>query len=265
MIGTKIRSSTDPDELANEIEEYRYLRKEEALRKAQEAGNATPKPGGCNYFIVRKQRYCSNMASVSNSDGMCISHSTFQYVTTSEYPRSPIQDDDTDLAKVSVKGKRKRNMNRCPKHMLNPFKCPESVVAPNWQEIYSDPTLPLLLDIGCAKGRWIEQLASGKVVLLEYNGRPFNYCGVELYAPLVEMANANILAARREDGELAMNLHYVAANINTSLRSLAFPALHTVCIQFPDPWIKKRKRRVVTPALVAALAAALPTGGQVRH
>ena len=278
LIEKKVRSSEQSSEQASgldhELSEYRALRRENALKKAAD-GDVKPKDGGCQFFIVRKQRYCSNMASVSNSDGLCIHHQTTQQAGLDGTLRNcgSIENHDEEMSACQlevqqqdlclVKGKRKRNMSRCPKHMLNPFKCPSAVPSPIWGEIYSDPSRPLLLDIGCAKGRWIEQLASECAVRLELDGRPFNYCGVELYGPLVEMANASISSSRQEGFLKHRNLHYIAANINTSLASLKFPSLHTVCIQFPDPWIKKRKRRVVTPALVAALASSLPKGGQV--
>ena len=257
----------DDPSLSDAIAEYRALKMEHSLARAAEEGRC-PKDGGCRFFIARKQRFCSNMASVSNSNGLCIYHQTPSHSggkpSVDEDPVRNPNLNDADLQDgQSCKGKRKRNMTRCPKHMLNPFKCPSAVASPPWNSIYSDTTLPLLLDIGCAKGRWIDQLASESVIRLELNGQPFNYCGVELYAPLVEMANANILAARRAGSSTTRNLHYISANINTSLHSLAFPNLHTVCIQFPDPWIKKSKRRVVTPAFVMALASVLPSGGQV--
>jgi tRNA (guanine-N7-)-methyltransferase len=263
------RSSDGDPSLQKDLSEYRALRREQALKKAAES-HVKPKIGGCQFFIVRKQRYCSNMSSVANSDGLCIHH---QHVQNPESRESidveesmPEANEQPEVQEQNPKhgaGKRKRNMSRCPKHMLNPFKCPLAVSSPNWDEIYSDTNRPLLLDIGCAKGRWIEQLASETSVRLELDGRQFNYCGVELYAPLVEMANANILSSRREGCHTNRNLHYISANINVSLASLKFPSLHTVCIQFPDPWIKKRKRRVVTPSFVAALSAILPKGGQV--
>ncbi len=36
-------------------------------------------------------------------------------------------------------GRRKHNLARPPKHMLNPFKCQEATPPENWDQIYSDP------------------------------------------------------------------------------------------------------------------------------
>jgi hypothetical protein len=65
-------------------------------------------------------------------------------------------------------------------------------------------------------------------------------------------------AAAAASGGGAARLHYIAANINVSLRSLQLPAeLQLVCLQFPDPWAaaKHGKRRVASPAFAAELAA----------
>lgn len=46
-----------------------------------------------------------------------------------------------------------------------------------------------MLDIGCAKGRWAERMSS----CLDFeaaHGSRHNFLGVELFAPLVELANA---------------------------------------------------------------------------
>ncbi|KAK3265647.1 hypothetical protein CYMTET_25684 [Cymbomonas tetramitiformis] len=131
-------------------------------------------------------------------------------------------------------------MARPPKYMLNPLGVASLEAAPDWGSLYDDPTRPLLLDIGCAKGQWLRQLAAENIVRLEKDGRPFNYCGVELYEPLVLAANEQAKALGHR------NLHYLAGNAVPSLRALQLLNLQTVCIQFPDPWSAK-KRFVRTP------------------
>jgi len=51
-------------------------------------------------------------------------------------------------------------------------------------------------------------------VRLELGGKTFNYCGVEIYGPIVELANARRVGGASAQG----NLHYVHANIITSLK-----------------------------------------------
>ncbi|MFM7409135.1 MAG: tRNA (guanosine(46)-N7)-methyltransferase TrmB [Cuspidothrix sp.] len=127
--------------------------------------------------------------------------------------------------------------------------------SPEWGKIYTQPNLPLHLDIGCARGRFVLQMAQ-----IEAN---WNFLGLEIREPLVVEANK----IRDEMG--LTNLHYVFANVNNSLvsllSSLPLGSLQKVTIQFPDPWFKTRhaKRRVVQPQLVTELANYLTVGGVV--
>ncbi len=127
--------------------------------------------------------------------------------------------------------------------------------SPEWENIYTQPNLPLHLDIGCARGRFVLKMAQ-----IEPN---WNFLGLEIREPLVVEAN------RIRDEMGLTNLHYVFANVNNSLISLlsTLPqdSLQKVTIQFPDPWFKNRhaKRRVVQPELVTELAKYLVVGGIV--
>ncbi|MEH2054676.1 MAG: tRNA (guanosine(46)-N7)-methyltransferase TrmB [Nostoc sp.] len=124
-----------------------------------------------------------------------------------------------------------------------------------WEKIYAKPNQPLHLDIGCAKGLFLLNMAK-----IEPN---WNFLGLEIREPLVGEANK----LRSELG--LTNLHYLFCNVNNSLNSLlsSLPpgSLQRVTIQFPDPWFKTRhaKRRVVQPELVADLANYLAIGGFV--
>jgi tRNA (guanine-N7-)-methyltransferase len=140
---------------------------------------------------------------------------------------------------------------------VNPlsYKYQTKVEPVNWAEIYQNPHQPLHIDIGCAKGHFISQMA-----VLQPD---WNFLGLEIRAPLVDYAQ------QQRDRAGLTNLHFLFCNANASLAELlqVLPpgALRQVSIQFPDPWFKKRhqKRRVVQPALVQALAAHLPAGGRV--
>ncbi|MEH2160443.1 MAG: tRNA (guanosine(46)-N7)-methyltransferase TrmB [Nostoc sp.] len=125
----------------------------------------------------------------------------------------------------------------------------------DWGKVYAKPNQPLHLDIGCAKGQFLLNMAE-----IQSN---WNFLGLEIREPLVVGANK----LRSELG--FTNLHYLFGNVNNSLRSLlsSLPSgsLQRVTIQFPDPWFKTRhaKRRVVQPELVAELATYLAVGGIV--
>ncbi len=137
--------------------------------------------------------------------------------------------------------------------LANKYKTPASPI--NWEKVYIQPNQPLHLDIGCAKGRFLLQMAEIET--------SWNFLGLEIREPLVIEANRF-----RSDLELT-NLYYLFCNVNNSLRSLlsSLPqgTLQRVTIQFPDPWFKNRhaKRRVVQPELVTELATYLDAGGMV--
>ncbi|MGK7875723.1 MAG: tRNA (guanosine(46)-N7)-methyltransferase TrmB [Xenococcaceae cyanobacterium] len=126
---------------------------------------------------------------------------------------------------------------------------------PDWNQVYTNPTQPLHLDIGCGPGRFLLQMAQLQPHV--------NFLGVEIREPLVKEGNT-----RREQLGLT-NLHYLFGNVNNSLtillESLPVGILQYVTIQFPDPWFKQRhiKRRVVQPELVDILATYLVDGGIV--
>lgn len=125
----------------------------------------------------------------------------------------------------------------------------------DWASLYEAPHHPLHIDIGCAKGYFVTQMAELQP--------DWNFLGLEIRLPLVEQA------LQQRDETHLRNLHFLFCNANTSLfqllTNLSPNVLQQVSIQFPDPWFKKRhqKRRVVQPELVRSLAEFLPTGGRV--
>ncbi|MFB2773410.1 tRNA (guanosine(46)-N7)-methyltransferase TrmB [Pelatocladus sp. BLCC-F211] len=137
--------------------------------------------------------------------------------------------------------------------LANKYQAPANPL--DWGKVYFQPNQPLHLDIGCARGQFLLQLAQ-----IEPS---WNFLGLEIREPLVNQANR-----MRDELEL-QNLYYLFCNVNNSLRSLlsTLPtgSLQRVSIQFPDPWFKNRhaKRRVVQPELVAELSDYLIPGGMV--
>ena len=118
--------------------------------------------------------------------------------------------------------------------------------------LFADPALPLHLDIGSARGRFVLAMAQQQP--------RWNHLGVEIRRPLVDAAEAD-----REALQLG-NLRYLFCNANISLEgwlaALPHGLLQRVTIQFPDPWFKKKhhKRRVLQPELLLAIATALDDG-----
>lgn len=140
---------------------------------------------------------------------------------------------------------------------VNPLKRELQVPAEplDWSSTFADPSLPLILDVGCGYGRFL---------LAFVNNMPgYNALGLEIREPVVDRANrwANTL-------ELQRRVRFVLANATISLEHMlcSFPGpLSLVTIQFPDPHFKRRhhKRRVVQPQLVSAIKALVPQGGKV--
>ena len=48
--------------------------------------------------------------------------------------------------------------------------------APDWNEVYADPSLPLILDIGCAAGRFLLEMAE--------QFPEYNFLGLDIREPV---------------------------------------------------------------------------------
>lgn len=122
-------------------------------------------------------------------------------------------------------------------------------------EVFANSQLPLHLDIGCARGRFILKLAARTA--------DWNFLGVEIREPLV--AEANETAAQQQ----LTNLKYAFCNamigLSRLLENVPEGTLQMVTIQFPDPWFKKKhaKRRMVDAKLVADVSEQLATDGLI--
>lgn len=120
---------------------------------------------------------------------------------------------------------------------------------------FAEPELPLLLDIGSARGRFLLKMAAADPER--------NYLGIEIREPLVDEANR----LAKEAG--SNNLHYVFCNamlwLDRLLTKIPNGVLRDVTIQFPDPWFKNRhaKRRMVNAELVNTISTHLVPNGRV--
>jgi tRNA (guanine-N7-)-methyltransferase len=120
------------------------------------------------------------------------------------------------------------------------------------KQLYAQPQQPLYLDVGCARGKFLLEMAQ------QYPEA--NFLGLEIRQPLVQQANQD------RDRLGLTNLHYLFANANFGLCDLLLPhSIAGVMIQFPDPWFKRRhqRRRLVQSQLVEDLARCLQPGGFV--
>lgn len=120
---------------------------------------------------------------------------------------------------------------------------------------FANPKLPLHLDIGCARGRFLQKMALVNLAQ--------NFLGLEIREPLVDEAN------RLKGEEGLKNLYYKFCNatifLDEVLSGMPDEILKTVTIQFPDPWFKKKhaKRRMVNEEMVEWIRQHLTDDGMV--
>ncbi|CAJ2664886.1 unnamed protein product [Trifolium pratense] len=140
---------------------------------------------------------------------------------------------------------------------VNPFSPSFSTPAqvPDWNQVFADPALPLMVDIGCGSGRFLMWLA-------KRTPKVRNYLGLEIRQKMVKRAEVWLK-------DLALdNIHFLFANAPISFKQLveSYPGpLQLVSILCPDPHFKKKhhKRRVLQKPLVGAIVDNLSPGGQV--
>lgn len=127
---------------------------------------------------------------------------------------------------------------------------PEQLPAPWDSERLFGHAAPLEIEIGSGKGMFLEAAAA--------ENPEANFLGVEIAGKYAWHA-----AARLARGKLA-NAKVLAGDAQQLFRErLPEAAARAVHVYFPDPWWKARhkKRRVMNPALVAAIERTLIPGG----
>lgn len=211
---------------------------------------------------------------------------------------------------MTVRAGTKRRLSS-RKRLANPYARQHQVPAtlPPLDEVFARPSLPVHLDVGCARGLLVERLSQHEA------GADWNFIGMELRPELAEAANVRRRARSAASADAGgaggdatgsaagdraplRNLHFISGNINVSVgsliggsavvppsvegaraageagdgppveerpRGLLRPVLRRVSILFPDPWrrAKHRRRRVVTPDFVDALAVATEPGCEI--
>jgi len=126
---------------------------------------------------------------------------------------------------------------------------------PSLIEMFGDPKLNLHLDMGCASGEYLFDLAS-------YNNN-WNYLGIEIREKLVKNAKYKL----REMG--IKNLYFVFGNANNILNDVQsrfiIKSAKSISFNFPDPWFKKRhfKRRIIQPEFIDILSNSMQKGSLI--
>ena len=126
---------------------------------------------------------------------------------------------------------------------------------PSLMEMFDDSKLDIHLDIGCAAGEFLFDLA-----LVNPN---WNYLGIEIRERLVKTAKL-----KAQEGEIN-NLYFVFGNANNILNDfqskLIIKNVKSISLNFPDPWFKKKhyKRRLIQPEFINILSNSLQKGSLI--
>lgn len=123
-----------------------------------------------------------------------------------------------------------------PEIEASPFVCtnPEEYKN-NWSSFFDNPELPLSLELGCGKGRFLQELSQS---------RPdYNYLGIDIEILAVAKANRLIAPLKPKNARL---LNY---DISKIYDYFAENEASEIFINFANPWPKTRhnKRRLTHP------------------
>ena len=236
----------------------------QSLKRAEKAlAEASRVSGQCAQYIARRRRFCASRAA-DGCDGYCSLHAVGLGKALSRPAAGTTARNAADAsertaaaadASESVALRKKTNVHRRMKKLTNPMALHHRTAAssPVWSDVYDDLDRPLLIDVGCAKGRFLMRAATIDAERFEASLSTFgetrpkrhNLLGLEIYAPIVEEAlrwtATNALRRRRDDASdrdddldrdrtegnddettrrsssFCKNLHFVACNANVTL------------------------------------------------
>ncbi len=123
---------------------------------------------------------------------------------------------------------------------------------PSLSEMFGDSKLNLHLDVGCAAGEFLFDLALVNT--------SWNYLGIEIREKLAKNARQKVIESEIK------NLYFLFGNANNFLNDFhsefIIKNLKSISLNFPDPWFKKRhyKRRVIQPEFINNLSNLLQKG-----
>ncbi len=126
---------------------------------------------------------------------------------------------------------------------------------PSLTKMFDDSKLNLHLDIGCAAGEFLFDLALVNT--------SWNYLGIEIRERLVKTAKSKVLERDIK------NLYFTFGNANNILDDIQskfiIKNVKSISFNFPDPWFKKKhhKRRVIQPEFINILSNLLQKGSLI--
>ncbi len=126
---------------------------------------------------------------------------------------------------------------------------------PSLIELFDDSKLPIHLDIGCASGDFLFDLA--------FVNANWNYLGIEIRERLARNAKS------KAKGIGIKNLYFAFGNaykiLNASNNQFIIKNVKSISFNFPDPWFKKRhfKRRIIQPEFIDILSNSMEKGSLI--
>ncbi|RZC69415.1 hypothetical protein C5167_032506 [Papaver somniferum] len=191
---------------------------------------------------------CSGSGSDSDSDSSTFHQASSPNIVALEY---------ADLQITNTLSVGRVGHVRIRQH-VNPLTAALSapVEVPDWNQIFPDSTLPLMVDIGCGSGRFL-------LCLAKKSPQTNNYLGLEIRQKLVDREQLWVK-------ELSLsNIYFMFANATVCFDQIVstYPGpLTFVSILCPDPHFKNRnrKRRVLQKILVESIIKNLRPGGKVK-
>ncbi len=126
---------------------------------------------------------------------------------------------------------------------------------PCFRQMFDNPRLNLHLDIGCASGQFLFDLA--------LDNPNWNYLGIEIRERLVKTAKLKV-----QEREMK-NLYFLFGNANNIVNDFQskfiIKNVKSISFNFPDPWFKKRhyKRRVIQPEFIEILSNLMQKGSLI--
>ena len=132
------------------------------------------------------------------------------------------------VASTEAKRRQRKKRISAPGRMANPFsiRLTPAVTSSSfdWESIYfSRLSRPMHVDVGCARGRFLERIASRS------HRQDWNHLGIEIRPEVVRESIDRLTSLRKLDAMKYSNLHYSAFNFAASAKDffLSLPA-HTV-------------------------------------
>ena len=148
----------------------------------------------CTFLLKRKKRRCAQ-ASLPGR-GLCSNHTPEGLAALRRQTTIDRAAAEARVAAEAAAGeggaeskaggakRRHKRISSNQKRMVNPFSF-RDLAAPIPEGAFADPSRPVHLDIGCARGKFVLKLA-------EERPDEYNYCGVEIRTFLVDEANATV-------------------------------------------------------------------------